>query len=321
MKINEPTKPIAICCGEPAGIGPDIILQTYLQQPKILENCHIIGNKKVLEQRANELNMEFVINQNAFLKLTNIEVAQSVESGRLNQANSHYVIECINRATQGCLDHDYHAMVTAPVHKGIINDAGVVFSGHTEWIAALCKVETPVMMLANENFRVCLATTHIPLAKVAQSINATTLTQILITMHQELRSKFDISQPKIGICGLNPHAGENGHLGDEELRIMNPAIEKLRSRGLNLSNPLPADTLFIEKNRKQYDAILAMYHDQGLPVIKQAGFGSTVNITLGLPIIRTSVDHGTAIDLAGTGKADPSSLIAAIKQAKKLHRT
>lgn len=329
MNTAQLSRPIAITCGEPAGIGPDIILQAFHSQPSLFKDCIIFADKTLLQARAKQLNVHIAIENvdsidksdkahETTLKLQHVPLIHEVHAGKLDRANSPYVIECINQAVDGCLKQHLHAMVTAPVHKGIINDAGITFSGHTEWIAHLCHNATPVMMLADQNLRVCLATTHLPLNKVANAITAQSLTHVLRIMQQELRTKFNIAKPSIGICGLNPHAGEDGHLGDEEIRIIKPVIEALRQEGFQLSDPLPADTIFIPQNRQKFDAILAMYHDQGLPVIKQNGFGEIVNITLGLPIIRTSVDHGTALDLAGTGQANADSLVAAIKLAKQL---
>ena len=208
-------------------------------------------------------------------------------------------------------------MVTAPVHKGIINDAGISFSGHTEWIAERCQAELPVMMLASRTMRVCLATTHLPLAKVPQAITPKNLSTVLTIMHRDISALYKIDNPVIGVCGLNPHAGEGGHLGQEEIEVIGPTLEKLRDSGMHLLGPLPADTAFTRSHLDSMDAILAMYHDQGLPVIKHSDFGDVVNVTLGLPIIRTSVDHGTALDIAGTGKASETSLLAAIDLARE----
>ena len=234
--------------------------------------------------------------------------------GQLNPANSHYVLKTIRMATQGCMDGVFAAMVTAPVHKGVINDAGISFSGHTEFIAEMTG-GVPVMMLATPGLRVALVTTHLPLSQVSAAITPKALTDVIHLLDSDLRQRFGITNPKILVCGLNPHAGENGHLGREEIDLIEPVLNQLRNEGIHLEGPLPADTLFTPKYLDAADAVLAMYHDQGLPVLKHKGFGQAVNITLGLPIIRTSVDHGTALELAGTGKANLGSLKLALQTA------
>lgn len=234
--------------------------------------------------------------------------------GQLNPANSHYVLKTIRLATQGCMDGVFAAMVTAPVHKGVINDAGISFSGHTEFIAEMTG-GVPVMMLATPGLRVALVTTHLPLSQVSAAITPKALTDVIHLLDSDLRQRFGITNPKILVCGLNPHAGENGHLGREEIDLIEPVLNQLRNEGIHLEGPLPADTLFTPKYLDTADAVLAMYHDQGLPVLKHKGFGQAVNITLGLPIIRTSVDHGTALELAGTGKANLGSLKLALQTA------
>ena len=238
----------------------------------------------------------------------------SVTPGCLNPIQADAILASLRQAAQGCLDGVYAAMVTAPIHKGVINDAGIPFSGHTEYLATVTGGH-PVMMLACPGLRVALVTTHLPLHQVPAAITAERLEQVLRILHQDLHTRFDIAQPRILVAGLNPHAGEQGHLGHEEIDIIEPVLAALRTQGMELSPPLPADTLFTPKYLDTADAVLAMYHDQGLPVLKHKGFGAAVNITLGLPIIRTSVDHGTALELAGTGQAEPSSLEAAIRQA------
>jgi len=315
-----PTHRIALTSGEPAGIGPDLCLLAASDYP--VETV-ILASRELLQQRANELGIKFDLeayqpNQTpraGHRCLLDIAMPQACSSGSLNPNNAHYVLSMLERATQGCLDNEFSAMTTAPIHKGNINNAGINFTGHTEFLADLCKIDTPVMMLATKGLRVALATTHIPLHKVAESITAEKLEIILTILHQDLISKFGISQPRILVCGLNPHAGEDGYLGTEEISIINPLLDKLRQQGMNLVGALPADTLFTEHNLAEADAVLAMYHDQGLPVLKHVGFGRAVNITLGLPIIRTSVDHGTALDLAGTAKIDSGSLDVAISTA------
>src|SRR5690606_3218514 len=242
-------------------------------------------------------------------------LAATAEPGRLNPANAGYVLDTLHRAGQGCVDGLFAGMITAPVHKGVINEGGVPFSGHTEFLAELTHTEQVVMMLATEGLRVALVTTHLPLKDVAAAITPERLTRVTRILHADLRDKFGIARPRILVCGLNPHAGEGGHMGREEIEIIEPTLEHLRGEGLELIGPLPADTLFTPKHLEHCDAVLAMYHDQGLPVLQYKGFGAAVNITLGLPIIRTSVDHGTALDLAGTGNIDTGSLRVALQTA------
>lgn len=318
---------LAITCGEPAGIGVDLVLQ--ISQKPLPAQCVVIADVNVLRARAKRLNLdiEFLEYQPSNARQTSkanevivlhIQCPAMVEAGVLNEANAAYVLKTLDKATHGCLAGEFDAMVTAPLHKGIINDAGIPFSGHTEYLAALTEAPLPVMLLAAGKFRVALATTHLPLKDVSAAINTTSLTQVIEVLHHDLMTKFGLKQPRIYICGLNPHAGEGGHLGMEEIETIEPTIQKLQAQGMNLIGPLPADTLFTQKYLQGADAVLAMYHDQGLPVLKHASFGQAVNITLGLPIIRTSVDHGTALDLAGTGTADSGSLLAAINSAIEL---
>lgn len=238
--------------------------------------------------------------------------------GRLDPANARYVLELLDRAADGAMAGEFAAMVTAPVHKGVIIDSGVPFTGHTEYLAARTRAPLPVMMLASKSMRVALATTHLPLKDVSAAITIESLHQVVTILHGDLIKWWRIAQPRIAVCGLNPHAGESGHLGDEEIRVIGPAIERLAKDGIRVSGPLPADTAFVPRILAEFDAVLAMYHDQGLPVIKHAGFDTAVNVTLGLPILRTSVDHGTALDLAGTGRADSSSLASALTLAVEL---
>lgn len=239
-------------------------------------------------------------------------------AGELNKANAAYVIDTLHEAVTGTLAGQYSGIVTGPVHKGIINDSGLAFSGHTEYFAEHCGDVKPVMMLAAGTLRVALATTHLPLRDVADAINSKDLSEVITILDHDLRERFGIASPNILVCGLNPHAGEGGHLGMEEIETIEPVLQQLREKGLNLTGPIPADTAFTPRYLEKADAVLAMYHDQGLPVLKHAGFGEAVNITLGLPIIRTSVDHGTALDLAGTGKAETGSLKVALEQAEQL---
>jgi 4-hydroxythreonine-4-phosphate dehydrogenase len=238
--------------------------------------------------------------------------------GQLDKANARYVLNLLDRATDGAMAGEFAAIVTAPVHKGVINDSGVPFTGHTEYLAARTHAPLPVMMLASKAMRVALATTHLPLRDVSAAITIESLTEVVTILHHDLVKWWGIKQPRIAVCGLNPHAGESGHLGDEEVRVIGPAIERLVKSGLRVSGPMPADTAFVPRILADFDAVVAMYHDQGLPVIKHAGFDTAVNITLGLPILRTSVDHGTALDLAGTGRADASSLASAMALAIEL---
>jgi len=300
---------IAITTGEPAGIGPDLCCALQARDDAELI---LIGDNKLLHERSQQLSLPALNTQ-----IFNIEAASPVIAGKLNPANAHYVLDTINHAVAGCRDAQYDAMVTAPVHKGVINDAGVSFSGHTEFIAEQLDAD-PVMVLAADELRVALATTHLPLAEVAAEITQPLIEKTLKILHTDLISKYNIEQPHIVVCGLNPHAGESGHLGHEEIDSIIPAIEAAQTQGINVTGPYPADTLFTPRHLTGADAVLAMYHDQGLPVLKYAGFGKAVNITFGLPIIRTSVDHGTALDLAATGKADGGSLLAAIDLAVSL---
>lgn len=249
------------------------------------------------------------------LSVLPVKMPEACQPGLLNPGNARYVLSTLERAGQGCLDGRFAAVVTAPVHKGVINDAGMAFSGHTEFFAEQTGSAQVVMMLACPGLRVALATTHLPLRAVPDAIDQPLLERVLHILHSDLQHKFGIAAPRILVCGLNPHAGESGHMGREEIDIIIPVLERLRAQGMHLEGPLPADTLFTPKHLQHADAVLAMYHDQGLPVLKHMGFGNAVNITLGMPIIRTSVDHGTALDLAGSGAADPGSLRVALDTA------
>jgi 4-hydroxythreonine-4-phosphate dehydrogenase len=320
--INIPR--LAVTPGEPSGIGPDLVIQLSQQQQQA--QLVVIADKIMMQQRAEQLGIstkfiDYQANNTASVSAINeiniihTPCAENVTAGQLNKLNSKYVLKTLTRATEGCLSKEFDAMVTAPLHKGIINDAGIEFTGHTEFLAELTQAELPVMMLAADSLRVALATTHLPLSKVSAAITQESLTQVIRILHHDMQTKFGISNPHILICGLNPHAGEGGHLGMEEINTIEPVIESFKAQGMNLTGPLPADTLFTPKYLETADAVLAMYHDQGLPVLKHVGFGHAINVTLGLPIIRTSVDHGTALDLAGTGKALTGSLVEAIKNA------
>lgn len=318
---------IAITPGEPAGIGPDLVLALTRQAwPVELVVC---ANADVMRQRAIALGLRVQLtpydaNKPAepqpagTLTLIDFPLSEPVIAGQLNAANGRYVIDTLQAAGEMVLAGDVAAIVTGPVHKGIINRAGIPFSGHTEFFAQQSNTPYVVMMLATEGLRVALATTHIPLAYVAKAITRDRLIKVISILDQDLKQKFGIPTPKIYVCGLNPHAGEDGHLGREELDVITPTLDELRAQGLTLVGPLPADTLFQPKYLNDADAVLAMYHDQGLPVLKYKGFGRSVNISLGLPLIRTSVDHGTALDLAASGKADPGSLFHAVNQAIQL---
>lgn len=319
---------LVITPGEPAGIGPELLLQLIQQPGRLPQDCTLIAvaDPELLRSRAAMLGLPLTLIE--WQPGKNVSPARASElyilpvaltapclPGQLNVDNAAYVLETLRTATQLCLDKHVDAMVTAPVHKGVINDAGFAFSGHTEFLAQQCQVTLTVMMLATEGLRVALATTHLPLKDVAAAINAPMLMRILRILNEDLKHKFGIARPQILVCGLNPHAGEGGHLGREEIEVITPVLDLMRAEGMQLNGPLPADTLFTDKYLSKADAVLAMYHDQGLPVLKYKGFGRASNITLGLPIIRTSVDHGTALDLAGSGKADNGSLINAIETA------
>lgn len=326
MILQKKQKPlIAITSGEPAGIGPDIILSA-LSKTAFDARLVVLADPDLLQQRANKLKITITIkeiesvNEVSVHKAGNIYVlpvalAQTVQEGVLNVANAPYVLETLKRAGEGCLNKELDAVVTPPVHKGILCETGTHFSGHTEFFQTLCNSPHVVMMLASNAMKVALATTHLPLRDVSDAITEESLTLVIRALHKDLMEKFALPFPRILVCGLNPHAGEEGHLGQEEIQTIEPTLAKLRQEGINLVGPLPADTLFTPKYLDTADCVLAMYHDQGLPVLKYSGFGNAVNITLGLPIIRTSVDHGTALDLAGTGKAHHGSLLVAIQHA------
>lgn len=312
---------IAITAGEPAGIGPDLCIA--VAQQRFTAELVIIADPQLLQQRAALLQHSLdlpIYRPGTAARAGQVSVAPvrlrtPVHAGKLDSANAAYVLETLDCAIRGCNDNSFQAMVTAPVHKGIINDAGIAFTGHTEYLAEKTGAGTVVMMLAAPGLRVALATTHLPLAQVPAAITRDHLEAVLRCLHAELRNKFSIADPRILVAGLNPHAGEGGHLGREEIDVIEPILATLREQGLRLSGPLPADTLFTPPCLAQADAVLAMYHDQGLPVLKHMGFGRSVNITLGLPIVRTSVDHGTALDKAATGAANAGSLVAAIQAA------
>ncbi|MCK6263018.1 4-hydroxythreonine-4-phosphate dehydrogenase PdxA [Vibrio sp. ZSDE26] len=318
-------KRIVVTAGEPAGIGPDLVLA--LSQEDWSHQIVVCADKNLIEQRAQLLNIDVhLIDYSESLAITpqkagslvidHIELDAPCKAGELDEANGHYVLKTLERAALGCMNNEFDAIVTGPVHKGVINRAGVAFSGHTEFFAEKSNTPLVVMMLATEGLRVALVTTHIPLAYVSKAVTAERLEKIIHILYQDLVNKFAIENPSIYVCGLNPHAGEDGCLGREEIETITPTLEKIRQRdGIDLIGPLPADTIFNDKYLQKADAVLGMYHDQALPVLKYKGFGRSVNITLGLPFIRTSVDHGTALDLAGTGSADTGSFKTALTYA------
>ncbi len=317
---------VAITPGEPAGIGPDLCVLSS-QTPFLCEPV-VYADPELLTNRAQQLGVPLKLNLVDFsipasipepgqLSIQPVKLNSSVTAGLANVSSASYVLESLTQATNACMNGFCDALCTGPIHKGIINEAGIEFSGHTEFLGELTG-GTAVMMLASPSMRVALVTTHIPLRDVANQVTAERLKLVLEILHHDLRSKFGFENPRIIVCGLNPHAGEGGHMGLEERDIIEPVLNQLRQQGMTLIGPLPADTVFTPHHLQQCDAVLAMYHDQGLPPLKQTGFGNAVNITLGLPIIRTSVDHGTALDLAGTGKIDSGSFQVAIELATQL---
>ncbi len=318
-----PSPVLAITPGEPAGIGPDLCVQVAQRHWPV--PLVAVADPGLLEARAALLGLPLQIQlvlsdpptkaaMAETLYVAPIELRAACRPGQLDTRNATYVLEALDTAIDGCLSGRFAALVTGPVHKGVINDAGIPFTGHTEFLAER-SAGHPVMLLSCPGLRVALATTHLPLRAVADSITPGLLEQVLRILEHDLRVRFGVERPRILVSGLNPHAGENGYLGHEEVEVIGPVIERLRAEGLLLTGPLPADTLFTQANLAHGDAVLAMYHDQGLPILKHLGFGEAVNITLGLSLVRTSVDHGTALDLAGSGDADPGSLTAAIEQA------
>ena len=318
----------ALTPGEPAGIGPDLCLLLAREaQPQALV---AVASRQLLAERTAQLGLHIKLCDvgpghwpdapapAGSLYVWDTPLAAPVVAGQLDRSNADYVLQTLTRAGQGCIDGTFAGMITAPVHKGVINEAGIPFSGHTEFLAELTATEQVVMMLATRGLRVALVTTHLPLRDVADAITAERLARVSRILHADLVEKFGIAAPRILVCGLNPHAGEGGHLGREEIEVIEPTLARLRGEGLKLIGPLPADTLFTPKHLDHCDAVLAMYHDQGLPVLKYKGFGAAVNVTLGLPIIRTSVDHGTALDLAGSGRVDTGSLQVALETAYQM---
>ncbi|MGH1485790.1 MAG: 4-hydroxythreonine-4-phosphate dehydrogenase PdxA [Cellvibrionaceae bacterium] len=324
---NNSTHRIAYTPGEPAGIGPDLAI-LYAQKATPFEMV-AFADPELLMQRAQELNLPLSLRVTDLseapqtsaaseLSVFPITLNQKTLTSQLNSANAPYVLSCLDHAIDACQTAKCQAMVTGPIQKSVINDAGIPFSGHTEYLEEKCHSNKVVMMLATEGLKVALATTHLPLKEVSTAITHELLIEVVSILHKDLQEKFGIANPTILVCGLNPHAGEGGHLGTEEIDIIIPALHQLQQQKINCIGPLPADTLFTPKYLDHADAVLAMYHDQGLPVLKYKGFGQAANITLGLPIIRTSVDHGTALDLAGTHNIDTGSLDTAIQYAVRM---
>ncbi|MFI4955124.1 MAG: 4-hydroxythreonine-4-phosphate dehydrogenase PdxA [Gammaproteobacteria bacterium] len=319
-------KPLLISSGEPAGIGPDLCVALADHDLPLV----VLGDQQVLESRAKELkkSVRFITykadhpieTKPGSLTVIPVWCKEPVISGQLNPHNASYVMELLNTSASLCAQNEFSALVTAPVHKANINAAGIPFTGHTEFFAQFFKVDRVVMMLACEHLKVALITTHLPLRAVADAITSPLIIKILTQVHQSLKKEFAIPNPVIKVAGLNPHAGESGYLGREEIEIIQPALDFLHSQGMNIQGPFPADTLFTQNHLNHCDVFVAMYHDQGLPVLKYAGFNQAVNITLGLPIIRTSVDHGTALDLAGKGLAESGSILAAVHMAQVMVR-
>ncbi|QOV69508.1 4-hydroxythreonine-4-phosphate dehydrogenase PdxA [Citrobacter sp. BDA59-3] len=315
---------VVITPGEPAGIGPDLVVQ--LAQRDWPVELVVCADPTLLTERAALLSLPLVLReyhagqsaraqQAGSLTVLPVALKTPVVPGELDVSNGPYVVDTLARSCDGCLSGEFAALITGPVHKGVINDAGTPFTGHTEFFEERSRVSKVVMMLATEELRVALATTHLPIKAVAEAITPDLLRDVITILYTDLQQKFGIRQPHVLVCGLNPHAGEGGHMGTEEIDTIIPVLDEMRAKGMNLSGPLPADTLFQPKYLDNADAVLAMYHDQGLPVLKYQGFGRGVNITLGLPFIRTSVDHGTALELAGQGKADVGSFITALNLA------
>ena len=319
---------VALTPGEPAGIGPDLALAAATQS--LDARLVVVGDRHMLADRARRLDLRVEVlaikdappaHRPGHLHVQHVPLDQPVECGCPDPRNAGYVIRCLDKAALGCLDGQWQAMVTGPVNKAVINEGGIPFTGHTEYLAELTGAELPVMMLTAGDLRVALVTTHLPLAEVPAAITVDRVQRTLEIIDRDLRDRLGIDRPRLLVCGLNPHAGEGGHLGREEIEVIQPVISRLVEAGVEALGPLPADTAFTRDRLAQADVVVAMYHDQGLPVLKYAGFGQAVNVTLGLPIIRTSVDHGTALDIAGTGRAEPGSLLAAITMAARMAGT
>ena len=319
---------IAVTSGEPAGVGPELCLRLrdWVAEKNPPARLVLLADRQLMDERASALGFAGMLRDwtpdllpaQGMLDVLHLPLSSPSLPGRLDASNARYVLHLLDRALAGCRSGEFAAMVTAPVHKGVINDAGIPFTGHTEFFEERSHSPKVVMMLATEEMRVALVTTHLPIKAIPDAITPELLREIIGILHHDLQTKFGIPQPHVLVCGLNPHAGEGGHMGTEEIDTIIPVLNEMRAKGMNLSGPLPADTLFQPKYLDNADAVLAMYHDQGLPVLKYQGFGRGVNITLGLPFIRTSVDHGTALDLAGQGKADVGSFITALNLAIKM---
>jgi len=329
MVVNTDPPRLVLTAGEPAGIGPDLCV--LLAQHAHSADIVVVTAPELLEQRARLLGLPLTLEcfdpsaaplaqAAGRLRVLPIALAKPADPGRLDPANARHVLEALECAARSCLEGAFAALVTGPVHKGVINAAGIPFFGHTSYLARLCGVPIPVMMLVAPGLRVALVTTHLPLRAVAAAITAERLEAVIRILERDLRARFAIPEPRILVSGLNPHAGEDGYLGHEEEEIIKPTLNRLRREGLRLQGPLPADTLFTPQYLESADVVLAMYHDQGLPVLKHKGFGKAVNITLGLPLLRTSVDHGTALELAGTGRVNLGSLEAAVSAALDMVR-
>jgi 4-hydroxythreonine-4-phosphate dehydrogenase len=328
VSARAPVPTIAITSGEPAGIGPEIC--RALARRRWPARLVVLGDRTLIDGRTRRGTRSAELRPlpayecgtvaRRRVELLDVSLRTASHAGRLDPRNAAYVLELLDTAVEGCASGAFQALVTAPVHKGLINDAGIAFSGHTEYFGKRTGVASPVMLLVGGGLRVALATTHVPLARVSEALTRPRLTAVLRVLHADLKRRFGLRAPRILVCGLNPHAGESGHLGREEIEVIEPVLRRLRRAGMKLTGPVPADTAFLPDRLAGFDALLAMYHDQGLPVLKAASFGHAVNVTLGLPIVRTSVDHGTALDIAGQGRADPGSLFAAVSLAIALAR-
>jgi 4-hydroxythreonine-4-phosphate dehydrogenase len=316
MSVRRPR--LALTCGEPAGIGPDLAVMLAAHPPPAGTDCEIIClcDASLLAARARDLGLPEPGGE--YFRVEHVPLCAPVVAGRLDTRNARWVLDLLDRAIDGCRDGRFDALVTAPVQKSIINDAGIAFTGHTEYLAQRLGGVHPVMLLAGGGLRVALATTHLPLAEVSRHITPALLDRTIAIIDHDLRRFWNIARPRIAVCGLNPHAGEGGHLGREEIEVIAPAIQRAQHAGIDASGPWPADTVFTPRQLANFDVVLTMFHDQGLPTLKHAAFGEAVNVTLGLPLLRTSVDHGTALDLAGTGRADAGSLMAAARLAAEL---
>jgi 4-hydroxythreonine-4-phosphate dehydrogenase len=323
--MTNPPKPLVVTSGEPAGIGPDLCVALAASSWK--NQIVVIADSDMLAERARLLGVSVSfreydggeMQEDRGLQVLSQPLDSPAVCGTLNPANAKSLLDGIDRAVSGCQSGEFSGLVTAPLQKSVINDAGIEFTGHTEYLAKLTSTETPVMLLTARGLRVALVSTHMPLSEVPAYLSKERLSAVIRVLHEDLQHKFDVRKPRILVCGLNPHAGEGGHLGNEERDIIEPVIKACQEDGMDIAGPLPADTAFTPLAGPA-DAVLAMYHDQGLPVLKYAGFGTAVNVTLGLPIIRTSVDHGTALDIAGTGSADAGSMLAAVDMAAQLAR-